>query len=1216
MNKKGKSMISKKMGKNKVGLRSLLAKFMVLMMIVNILNVIHPAAVRAEDAEHLTNPDLTKVGGIKATNYNNGRFDVELLINGDGSTAIEEKNLDVVLVVDRSYDNMSRNRKMDAAKDEAARLVDYFLKFGNNKVRVGLVSFAGNRGGNPNPVLTDIQLTQNADALKNAIREYRAVGWSNSPVIRETFTQAGLIKANEVLGASNTNKKIIVLISGGEPTLSYGVAYDFNSKIRATSNTPRDGYEIWSENSWLSSSSPNKWKQGFDDSGDWTPYYIKLSKKLIDVPMGKGKEVKENTITEANNIKTKNNVEIFSVGIKADAAKKVLESIASPSRYYANNIPEAVVNEVVKNLKETKKVNSIENGALEVIASEQVNPELNNIELTAENKDTAATAEEKADLAKRVNEIIKNFVDGVLTLGNITLGKNEVLSIKYKAGLKENYKDGNSYPILEAATLYPKGINGYQKIKFDAPKVKDIVHETIVATKIWEGTPEDAAKFGLFRKADAAGTLEQVQNVNPNITKDSYSKWTIEFEGIKGKAVDYVVKELDGQGKPLNSGNIVSLKGKNYKITESRDGKTITNTELINLTVTKEWGSDVPDIAKQSVKFRITTDTKSDNVDRVYELNEANWTKKFENLPLYNNGEKINYSVVETEINGDKVDLTQNPVTDANGKTVYYHKAFKITLDGANNITESKNVKITNSIREAETSQEPENRIINVVKNWGNTPEKERKDVTVRLYELDSEIGELFPTPVEEKILSAGNDWKDKFVVPKKINGEEGIYYVFETAIGDTELDADTELTPELYDSGYKIGDYNVKIDDLTSEGSNETGNYGFYILNESSHVPEVPEETVTINVKKTWADSTPIEYRLPVTVRLFIENGEYLVPVSDVDDLKLDAGNGWAGQFEDLEKLYAADGTTEIKYHVAEIGVEGGQEKKENLSFDDLQKGYSIGRYNVVINEDSSYNVVITNDIKVVDITAVKNWIGSTPRQAVEFTLYSKQGSTFESTGKVIKLNGTDEETVATFKDMPALDNEGNPIVYYVFETKIGNTPAVFNAADEETSSYSISVNGGKYNVVVRDNGTVGDKVVIIDNSYTAESYGGLYGNDGDTTELSKSDSSSTVTVSDDKTPQGEADTNNETEADDEAVEEAEADDTDDDVLEVDDVDVPQGEASNNKAATEEPVEVEEDATPQGNAALPKTGGTNADIFGLIGLSLIGLGLAVKKRK
>ena len=67
--------------------------------------------------------------------------------------------------------------------------------------------------------------------------------------------------------------------------------------------------------------------------------------------------------------------------------------------------------------------------------------------------------------------------------------------------------------------------------------------------------------------------------------------------------------------------------------------------------------------------------------------------------------------------------------------------------------------------------------------------------------------------------------------------------------------------------------------------------------------------------------------------------------------------------------------------------------------------------------------------------------------------------------------------------------------------------------------------------------------------------------------------------------------------------------------IEEIDDDITPQGEASNNKAATEEPVEVEEDATPQGNAALPKTGGTNADVVGLLGLGLIGLGIVVKKK-
>lgn len=1092
-------MRSRSERKNGRGVYSILAKFMVLLMIVNILNVMYPAVVKAEDTEHFNNPTLIKEGGIIAKDYNNGKFDVEMLVKGDGSTITEEKKLDVVLVVDRSYDNMSRNRKMAAAKDEAAKLVDYFLKSGNNKVRVGLVSFAGNNGGSPSPVLGVTQLTQDADVLKNAIGGYNAVGWNKSPVLREAFTQAGLIKANEMFGASNTNKKIIVLISGGVPTISYGQsAPDFTQREEAHSDIPKEGYEIWSENSWLAPG--YRWKKGFDNSNSWTPYYVKLVKKLIDVPMGKADEVKANTIAEANDIKTKNNVEIFSIGVNVDdTAREVLRKIASDNRYYENNISENVVDEVVKNLKETKKVNSIENGTLEVRASEQVNSELNNIELTAENKDAAVTPEEKADLAERVNKITKNFVNGVLTLGNITLGKNEVLSIKYKAGLKENYKDGNSHPILEAATLYPKGINGYQEIKFDAPKVKDIVHETIVATKIWEGKPEDAAKFGLFRKANTAGTLEQVENVKSNIIKDSDSKWTIEFEGIKGKAVDYVVKELDGQGKPLNSGNIVSLNGKNYKITESGDGKTITNTELINLTVTKKWGSDVPDIAKQSVGFRITENGKT------YKLNKENsWTMTFSDLPLYKDGNKIDYSVVETEINGEKIDLNQGFESDENGNEVYYHKAFKIKLEAAKNITETKNVKITNSIREAEASQAPENRIINVVKNWGNTPDGERKNVTVRLYELDSEIGELFPTPVEEKILSAGNGWKDKFVVPKKINGEEGIYYVFETAIGDIELDVDTELTPELYDSGYKIGDYNVKIDDLTSEGSNETGNYGFYILNESSNVPEVPEETVTINVKKTWTDSTPAEYKLPVKVRLFIENGEYLVPVTAVSEILMDESNNWTGKFENLEKIIGDDGK-EIKYYVYEVGV-GTNNTIDAVGFISRPDTYKIGSYNVTIVKNGTTDVTITNDRKA-----------------------------------------------------------------------------------DQTSGGSEVVPGGSSNPST-DNNT----------------------NNNTNNQQAPGTNTPDVNVTDDATPQGTVNT-------DKTLPDEDTDETG--IADIDDEDIPQGAAdpdedaaSDDKARVED--KVNEDDTPQGKTALPKTGGTNATIFGVIGLGLIGLALLIKRRR
>ena len=182
-------MRSRSERKNKAVIRSLLAKFMVLLMIVNIFNVINPAIVRADDTKHFeNNAIMVPDGGITAKNYNNGKFDVEMLVKGDGSTITEEKKLDVVLVVDRSYSNMSRSGRMAAAKAEAARLVDYFLQSGNNKVRVGLVSFAGGDSKAKNPIVNHFDLTDNASVLKNKIANYSNAPYAKRvPVLEEAF---------------------------------------------------------------------------------------------------------------------------------------------------------------------------------------------------------------------------------------------------------------------------------------------------------------------------------------------------------------------------------------------------------------------------------------------------------------------------------------------------------------------------------------------------------------------------------------------------------------------------------------------------------------------------------------------------------------------------------------------------------------------------------------------------------------------------------------------------------------------------------------------------------------------------------------------------------------------------------------------------------------------------------------------------------------------
>ena len=736
----------------------------------------------------------------------------------------------------------------------------------------------------------------------------------------------------------------------------------------------------------------------------------------------------------------------------------------------------------------------------------------------------------------------------------------------------------------------------------------DITKTDISVTKTWLGKVPmyQLVRFGLYK--ENADGLELVDNENYKLENTNSSVWTVSFKGVpavneQGNKIKYVIKEVYGDiPDVVRSGDIVTLGNVNYKVSYDDKGN-ITNTELIDLTVKKEWGKNVPDIAKQSVKFRITDDSRSDMNGKSFLLNEANgWTKSFRNLPLYNaEGEKINYTVVETEINGDEVEPGAS-------YTKNYHSAFEINVENAENITKSQTITIKNSIVNV-IDDDSENRTINIVKGWSEGAE--RKPVTVKLYKLDDAKGEIVPVEDGETELREENYWQTEFTVPKNDkDGNEIIYYAFETSVGDIKID-ESKLNPNMYNEGYQIGEYEVSIAELTSdEEGAEIGNYGFYILNTAHNKEVKPEEKVTINVTKKWLVPTDSEYVKPVNVRLFTKKGEYLIPVSDVNDLTLDANNNWEGKFTDLDKYN--DDNKEIEYYVAEVGI--GDQTKEIIKFADLF-GYSIGRYNVTIDGNGTNDVVITNDVALIDVTAVKNWVGATPRQTVEFTLYTKQGENLVPTGKTVTLNGTDENTVATFAELPRLDNDGKQIVYYVYETKIGETPIIFNLTPVETANYSVGVNGGVYAVTVSDNGTVGDKVVIISNSFTGTPVIPS-GNiplvpvvtpiPTPTPTPAPNPDSPVVDIPNAPSPQGPATPVNDG-------------DEDNGVTEIDEDDVPQGdgkEVKKDNKANKDTVDITDNKAPKGTANLPKTGGEAGNFLSIIGLGLIGLGLVIRRRR
>lgn len=735
-------------------------------------------------------------------------------------------------------------------------------------------------------------------------------------------------------------------------------------------------------------------------------------------------------------------------------------------------------------------------------------------------------------------------------------------------------------------------------------KNTDITKTDISVTKTWLGKVPlyQLVRFGLFKK-----TPEGLVNVsyNTDIDRTNASKWIVSYKNVpavdeQGNKIEYVIKEVFGDTPDaVNTGDTVTLGKTNYKVFYDDKGN-ITNTELIDLTVKKEWGKNVPDIAKHSVKFRITDDSRSDKNGKSYLLNEANgWKMDFTELPLYDvKGEKINYTVVETEINGDKVDVGDD-------YTKYHHSAFEINVENAENITKSQTITIKNSIVNA-NNDDPDNRTINVVKGW--SAGADRKSVTVKLYKLDTAKGEIVPVENGETELRDGNHWQTKFEVPKKDKaGNEILYYAFETAVGNVEVD-ESKLSPNLYNEGYQIGEYEVSIAELIGDAEGEE--YGFYILNTANNKEVKQEEKVNINVTKKWLIPDNSEYVKPVRVRLFIKAGEYLVPVSDATDLTLDTSNNWNGKFADLDK-FNNDGD-QIEYYVAEVGVD--DYTKEITSLDQISgvNGYTIGRYNAYIDGNGTDNVVISNDVALIDVTAVKNWVGATPRQTVEFTLYSKQGENLVSTGKKVTLNGTDENTVATFTELPRLDNEGKPVVYYVYETKIGETPITFNLTPVETMNYSLGINGGVYAVTVSDNGTVGDKVVIISNSFTGTPVvpGGIPVIPVVTPDPlptpTPNPSTPVVDIPNDPSPQVPATPVNDG-------------DEDNGVTEIDEDDVPQGdgkEVKKDNKANKDTVDIADNKAPKGTANLPKTGGEAGNFLSIIGLGLIGLGLVIRRRR
>ena len=177
-------------------------------------------------------------------------------------------------------------------------------------------------------------------------------------------------------------------------------------------------------------------------------------------------------------------------------------------------------------------------------------------------------------------------------------------------------------------------------------------------TKVWndsnnqDGIRPNEVKVQLLANGKAFGEV---------LTMNEKSNWSASWKDLpkyeSGKEIKYTIKELD------------TISGYESKIESDKDGNFIlTNThavELINKTVAKIWNdsNNQDGIRPNEVKVQLLANGKA--FGEVLTLNEkSNWSASWKDLPKFESGKDINYSIKEVTISDGYTSKTE---IDKNG---------------------------------------------------------------------------------------------------------------------------------------------------------------------------------------------------------------------------------------------------------------------------------------------------------------------------------------------------------------------------------------------------------------------------------------------------------------------------------------------------------------------------------------------------------------------
>ena len=457
------------------------------------------------------------------------------------------------------------------------------------------------------------------------------------------------------------------------------------------------------------------------------------------------------------------------------------------------------------------------------------------------NQDGKRPTSIKVKLYKKVGNNNQEYV----TEKVVTEGADKAWKWKFENLDKYENKQEIQYTVEEEAVGegYVGIVTGSMAAGFKITNSRTPEKTFVEGEKTWDDANNQDGKrpttitVKLYKKV---GDKEKEEVTTQEVKADDQGKWKYKFDNLPkyegGKLIEYSVEEkaVDGYTTTINGTNITNkytpektfVEGeKTWDDANNQDGK---RPEKITVELYKKVGDKQPE--------KVTTqEVKADK--------DGNWKYKFDNLPKYEGGKLIEYSVKEVAVEGYT--------------------------------TEIKDFNITNKHVPEKTSVEGEKTWDDANNQDGKRPEK----ITVELYK---KVGDKQPEKVTTQEVKADKDgnWKYKFDnLPKYEGGKEITYSIDEEAV-----------------PGYEksIDGYNLK----------------------NSYTPEV----VNVQGTKTWNDANNQDGKRPDKIKVIL-NKTVDGKTSKVAEKEVTAKDNWNYEFTNLPKY---ENGKVIKYSIDEVDVPG----------------------------------------------------------------------------------------------------------------------------------------------------------------------------------------------------------------------------------------------------------------------------------------------------